>query len=1187
MHQKINTFIFTAFVYCLSCSLVFAQTAALLPNALQQYFDNNGNPLTSGTVGFYYPSTLNLKPVWQDSGEVTPWTNPLTLDAGGKPPGGSGGIYGQGVYRQIVKDASGNLIWDAVTSSLGTGSLVTGTGDGDLVGTVKPWAGIQAPNQYMFAYGEQISRTIFSVLFAAITQSTNVTCASSSNTLSGIADTTQIRIGGPVEVSCMPAGTTVISKTSSTIVASNTASTGLNTIAVFFPFGNGDGSTTFTLPDFRGNVIAGRPNMGGTASTNLTNAFCANPTAQGAVCGAQSEILAQANLPNVLFNPTFTGTPVTPIFTGSNNLLVAFPAGTPAGNLFGTSSAGQTPPTGTISTITPAGTVSGIRLNGNVTQTALTTIQPTIVLNYIIKVTQDINSAISSGVTSLGSMTGDIACGNGLLCTGNVISVTGGAGGSAGGANTQVQINQSGIFGASANLTFVSPTLTIGASGTSGNLSIAGSGSGNVTQTVQATAGTSTIIWGNTSGTPAVTATLPLQITTANGNIACLTCGITTNPLSQFASTTSAQLAGILSDETGTGTAVFSTSPTLITPVLGVASATSINGLTLTSSTGTFTLTNGKVFSVANSLALAGVDSTTITFQGTDTYIGRATTDILTNKTFDTAGTGNVFKINGTQITAIGGNTAKVGTVAGSLISGDCVSIDANLNFVDAGGACTTGGGGGTVTAGTAGQLGYYGSSGTTVSGNPNATIVAGALTLGIGGSIQGSLKFAGVISGTTTLAVATAASGTLTLPSTTDTIVAKNTTDVLTNKTINTATGSNVILFDTANAGNSFKIAGTAITSISGNTAKLASINGTLTNNDCASFDVSGNVIDSGAACNAVNIPFVILPQGRLTLTSNTPVMLANATSGTIYYDCYNGGSYVSYYSGSIDTYDKIGSCQVSTVLVDGAVTTTGDNLASGGINNNAVYDIWWVHGGANRICVANGAAASHSGGGWASDTGGSNTARGTGYSQLDKTTRPYITNANSITNCWNGSTDYGPVSANQATYLGTFYSTSVGQTKMQFVNIDVSSTPVNIGIWNAYNRVSINSRGYFGTSTWTVSSAVVRQWNNNANAQFQIVSGIAIEGIGTSCTGFINAALTSSAWSCGIGLDTTTAFSGYNSVMITQSAGAYVGGGVTDAFSPQIGYHILSLNENTNNTTLTVNGGPHSAGGTVSWFY
>jgi len=54
------------------------------------------------------------------------------------------------------------------------------------------------------------------------------------------------------------------------------------------------------------------------------------------------------------------------------------------------------------------------------------------------------------------------------------------------------------------------------------------------------------------------------------------------NPLSQFASTTSAQLAGVISDETGTGALVFATSPTLVTPILGVASATSINLLDTT-----------------------------------------------------------------------------------------------------------------------------------------------------------------------------------------------------------------------------------------------------------------------------------------------------------------------------------------------------------------------------------------------------------------------------------------------------------------------------------------------------------------------------------------------------------------------------------------------------------------------------
>lgn len=43
----------------------------------------------------------------------------------------------------------------------------------------------------------------------------------------------------------------------------------------------------------------------------------------------------------------------------------------------------------------------------------------------------------------------------------------------------------------------------------------------------------------------------------------------TADPLSQFAATTSAQLAGVMSDETGSGALVFATSPTLTTPTIG------------------------------------------------------------------------------------------------------------------------------------------------------------------------------------------------------------------------------------------------------------------------------------------------------------------------------------------------------------------------------------------------------------------------------------------------------------------------------------------------------------------------------------------------------------------------------------------------------------------------------------------
>ena len=60
------------------------------------------------------------------------------------------------------------------------------------------------------------------------------------------------------------------------------------------------------------------------------------------------------------------------------------------------------------------------------------------------------------------------------------------------------------------------------------------------------------VVVGNTSGTN-------------TGDVA--NTAITTNPLSQFASTTSAQLAGVISNETGTGVLVFGTSPTFTTDI--------------------------------------------------------------------------------------------------------------------------------------------------------------------------------------------------------------------------------------------------------------------------------------------------------------------------------------------------------------------------------------------------------------------------------------------------------------------------------------------------------------------------------------------------------------------------------------------------------------------------------------------
>ena len=141
------------------------------------------------------------------------------------------------------------------------------------IGAELSWAGVLPPAKYLLEYGQAISRSTYSALFGVLTTTTTATRANASPSLTSVAvDLTPYGlVGAYIEGTGIPTGTTITAVTSTTITMSASAtSTGTASTIRVLPFGQGDGATTFNLPDRRGVALAGRDNMGGTAVGRLT-----------------------------------------------------------------------------------------------------------------------------------------------------------------------------------------------------------------------------------------------------------------------------------------------------------------------------------------------------------------------------------------------------------------------------------------------------------------------------------------------------------------------------------------------------------------------------------------------------------------------------------------------------------------------------------------------------------------------------------------------------------------------------------------------------------------------------------------------------------------------------------------------------------------------------------------------------
>ena len=145
---------------------------------------------------------------------------------------------------------------------------------------------------------------------------------------------------------------------------------------------------------------------------------------------------------------------------------------------------------------------------------------------------------------------------------------------------------------------------------------------------------------------------------------------------------------------TGTGSVVLATSPTLVTPTLGVASATSVNKVTITApATGsTLTLANGSTLATSGafSTTLTATAATNVTLPTTGTLATLAGTETLTNKTISGASntlsnigngslTNSAITLAGTSVSLGGAFTATNMLDAIKTVDGAGSGLDADL----------------------------------------------------------------------------------------------------------------------------------------------------------------------------------------------------------------------------------------------------------------------------------------------------------------------------------------------------------------------------------------------------------------------------------------------------------------------------------------------------------------------------
>lgn len=272
-------------------------------------------------------------------------------------------------------------------------------------------------------------------------------------------------------------------------------------------------------------------------------------------------------------------------------------------------------------------------------------------------------------------------------------------------------------------------------------------------------------------------------------------------------------------------------------------------------------------------------------------------------------------------------------------------------------------------------------------------------------------------------------------------------------------------------------------------------------------------------------------IPQGRITLTSATPVLTSTVSGATtVFYALYTG-RYVPLYDGSAWT--------MTDIAAELSQTTTDTTKSPAACTTNSNYDLFvWSDGGTYR-CTRGPA--------WTSDTG---RGTGAGTTELERVTG-ILVNKIAITN--------GPA-AQRGTYVGTIRTN--GSSQIDF-NIGASSTNGTagfIGVWNAYNRRPWAANPQDSTASWTYTTAAWRAANASNSMRVSYVCGLNEDAVSAVYAGVAN--VSASGGGYGVGYDSTSALAtgsapGAALVAGTSSATAILAG------ASGLGFHYVQALE------------------------